>query len=234
MAYDLKNKEEVELYLKNLNIEYKFGCLSEKNPEVCHLLGDFLESINKDFKGAAQTYKENCDERKYALSCRKYGNYAFIGKGLDKELWAESYDYLTKGCDLGDQLSCLNAGVVSTTTEKDGKPVEPMDFKKGITLLERSCTEHGLERACFYLSSVYLQGVPGHVERNFEEAYRVSVKGCELGNPQACAYASLMTRRGDGVEANPDLAEAFKQRALALQKALRNAKHIPFQQGAGS
>lgn len=33
MAYDLKNAEEVKEYLKNLHIEYRFGCQSEKNPE---------------------------------------------------------------------------------------------------------------------------------------------------------------------------------------------------------
>lgn len=29
----LKEKEEVQLYLKNLGIEYRFSCFSEKNPE---------------------------------------------------------------------------------------------------------------------------------------------------------------------------------------------------------
>lgn len=31
--YDLKNSEEVQEYLKNLHIEYQFGCLNEKKPE---------------------------------------------------------------------------------------------------------------------------------------------------------------------------------------------------------
>lgn len=33
MAYNLKSEEEVKEFLKNLYIEYKFGCLSEKRPE---------------------------------------------------------------------------------------------------------------------------------------------------------------------------------------------------------
>lgn len=33
MAYNLKKEEEVKEYLKNLHIEYQFGCYSEKNPE---------------------------------------------------------------------------------------------------------------------------------------------------------------------------------------------------------
>lgn len=35
-AYDFKKKEEVEEYLKNLYIEYQFGCLSEKKAEGKH------------------------------------------------------------------------------------------------------------------------------------------------------------------------------------------------------
>lgn len=33
MAYDLKKEEDVKEYLKNLHIEYQFGCYSEKKPE---------------------------------------------------------------------------------------------------------------------------------------------------------------------------------------------------------
>lgn len=33
MAYDFKRPEDVIEYLKNLHIEYKFGCFSEKKPE---------------------------------------------------------------------------------------------------------------------------------------------------------------------------------------------------------
>jgi hypothetical protein len=30
MAYNLKEEKDVQEYLKNLHIEYQFGCLSEK------------------------------------------------------------------------------------------------------------------------------------------------------------------------------------------------------------
>lgn len=33
MAYDLRKEEDVKEYLKNLHIEYQFGCHSEKKPE---------------------------------------------------------------------------------------------------------------------------------------------------------------------------------------------------------
>lgn len=31
MSFNFKNEEEVQEYLKNIYIEYKFGCESEKN-----------------------------------------------------------------------------------------------------------------------------------------------------------------------------------------------------------
>lgn len=33
MAYDLKSEGEVKEYIKNLGIEYRFGCYSEKKPD---------------------------------------------------------------------------------------------------------------------------------------------------------------------------------------------------------
>ena len=32
-GYNFKDEKEVQEYLKNLHIEYQFGCLSEKKPE---------------------------------------------------------------------------------------------------------------------------------------------------------------------------------------------------------
>lgn len=33
MAYDFKSEKDVKEYIKNLGIEYRFGCLSEKDPQ---------------------------------------------------------------------------------------------------------------------------------------------------------------------------------------------------------
>ncbi|XP_046489427.1 cytochrome c oxidase assembly factor 7 homolog [Neodiprion pinetum] len=233
-GYNLKSPEEVKEYLKNLHIEYKFGCLSEKNPETCHLLGDYEESISKDYEKSAKIYKENCDERNFAHSCRKFGGYALIGKGLDAESPTESYKYLKKGCDVGDMMSCAHAGIVATSSFKIGEKEVPIDFPTGLDLLHKTCHEHKLEKACYYLSGLYLGGVPDYLEKNMKEAYKASIKACELGNAYACANLSQMHARGDGVQKNSELAEAFKQRALSIQRALQETKHIPFQQGMGS
>jgi len=33
MSYDFKKDEDVKEYIKNLGIEYRFGCFSEKDPQ---------------------------------------------------------------------------------------------------------------------------------------------------------------------------------------------------------
>lgn len=38
MAFDFKKEEDVRLYLDNLGVEYRFGCLSEKNPESKYVI----------------------------------------------------------------------------------------------------------------------------------------------------------------------------------------------------
>lgn len=81
MAFDLKDENEVKEYIEKLGVEYRFGCYSEKNPEVCHLLGDYLEGVKKDFEKASKVYRSTCDDYGYSKSCLKYGKYAILGKG---------------------------------------------------------------------------------------------------------------------------------------------------------
>ena len=54
---DLKDTTEVADYIENLGIEYRFGCYHEKDPKACHLLGDYWESIKKDFSKALKIYR---------------------------------------------------------------------------------------------------------------------------------------------------------------------------------
>ncbi|CAN8009898.1 unnamed protein product, partial [Ixodes pacificus] len=81
MPYDFQKEEDVQEYIKNLGIEYRFECFKEKKPDGCHRLADYLEAIKKEFDKALDVYRTNCDDNKYGKSCFKYGNYKLIGKG---------------------------------------------------------------------------------------------------------------------------------------------------------
>ena len=88
---DLKDPEDVKEYLDNLGTEYRFGCYQERDPKACHLLGDYLEGIKKDFSKAFKIYQTNCVEYKHGHSCHKAAGYKYLGKATNKNV-DESYD----------------------------------------------------------------------------------------------------------------------------------------------
>lgn len=75
-----KIQEERKEYVKNIGIEYRFGCYEEKRADSCQLLGEYMEAIEQNFKAAYTLFKTNCEERKYPKSCYKYGMYLLTGK----------------------------------------------------------------------------------------------------------------------------------------------------------
>lgn len=81
---------------------------------MCHLLGDYLEGIKKDFEKASKVYKSTCDDYGYAKSCFKFGNYSFLGKGKSgsKGDPKAAFSYYEKGCNLNDSDSCLHSGLL--------------------------------------------------------------------------------------------------------------------------
>jgi len=233
MAYNLKSESEVKDYVNNLGIEYRFGCYSEKKPEVCHLLADFLEAIKKDYEKAAKVYKNNCDEYKYGKSCLKFGGYSLIGKGNQKQDYSTAYSYFEKGCNLDEPYSCFNQAILLVT--KNDEFGIKQDILKGMQLLEKACSSQN-GTACYYLSGLYIAGAkngqkigekghndsPYDVPRNMKKAFKYALEGCNLGNMYSCANLSQMYSKGDGVEKNQELANTYKARALELQEEEKN------------
>jgi hypothetical protein len=64
---------------------------------VCHLLADYLESIDKNYEKASLVYKTTCDDYKYAKSCSKYATYALLGKGAKNQTSKRHTVILTRG-----------------------------------------------------------------------------------------------------------------------------------------
>ncbi|CAG9854446.1 unnamed protein product [Phyllotreta striolata] len=244
MAYNFKSESEVKEYINNLGIEYRFGCYSEKKPEVCHLLADFLESIKKDFEKAGKVYKTNCDDYKYGKSCLKYGTYSLLGRGSKKADFKIAYDYFEKGCNLDEPDSCLNQGLLLVT--KNDKPEVKQDVQKGMRILEKAC-KYENANACYYLSGMYIVGIkkdnlPGsltdkgnsddyQVAKDMTRAFEFALKGCNLGNMYSCANLSQMYAKGEGVEKNQKLADEYKSKALDMQKEVQGRQTLTFQEG---
>ncbi|XP_053670726.1 cytochrome c oxidase assembly factor 7 homolog [Anopheles nili] len=211
-SFDLKDESEVKEYIEKLGVEYRFGCYSEKKPEVCHLLGDYLEGIRKDFEKAAKVYRSNCDDYNYGKSCLKYGNYTFLGKGRAAEKGdpVKAYSYYEKGCKLNDPDACLHSGLllVSKLMPKE----ITRDVSKGFELLKKSCDMNNAG-ACFYLSGMYISGV-------LKEEYQGSKKGTHGAVESVPSEAKSMDQRPPGayvVERNMEKAFEFAYKACELR-----------------
>ncbi|TDG41851.1 hypothetical protein AWZ03_011741 [Drosophila navojoa] len=252
MAYDLKKESDVKEYVEKLGVEYRFGCYSEKKPEVCHLLGDYLEGIKKDFEKASKVYKSTCDDYGYAKSCYKYGNYSFLGKGKSgsKGEPRVAYQYYEKGCNLNDSDACLHSGLLLVSRSMP-KEID-RNVPKGLQFLTKSCDMNNAT-ACFYLSGMHISGVQKKPEdasaaaqtktlkdtdyivlKDMKKAFQFAYKACELRNMYACANLSQMYKRGDGIEKNETEAEKYKKLALEMQEEMKKQQEtLSFQQGVG-
>ncbi|RZB39345.1 Nicastrin and/or Peptidase M28 domain containing protein [Asbolus verrucosus] len=234
MAYNFQSESEVKDFIKNLGIEYRFGCYSEKKPEVCHLLADYLESIDKNYEKAGIVYRNTCDDYKYAKSCSKYATYVLLGKGTKKSDFKAAYNYFEKGCDLDDPTSCFHQGLL-LIAKNDGQGIAQNPLK-GMSLLEKSCkAEHS--NACYYLSGMYISGVkkPNSenkseylVQRDMEKAFQFALKGCELGNMYSCANLSQMYAKGDAERGGSTGVIHYCERQADLDFILKNGTAPPY------
>lgn len=159
----------------------------------------------------------------------KITNWIHIGKECAKDP-IEAFKYMQKGCDNSDPRGCLHAGALALSQTKL-ESSKDSQISLGIKLLRKAC-DANQEKACFYLSGIFLNGIEGIIEKNLKEAYVLSLKCCELNNPYACANVSLMHKKGDGVQQNAELANTFKLRAEEIMKELQqNRSSIKFHQG---
>lgn len=224
---------------------------------VCHLLGDYLESIKKDFEKASKVYRSNCDDYGYGKSCLKFGHYSFLGKGKastnDKGDPKQAQIYYERGCELKDADCCLHSGLLMVS--KAMSSTIERDVVKGFDSLSKSCKmDNGT--ACFYLSGMHISGVlkkekainsttaapvttPDSsefiVQKDMKKAFDFAARACELNNMYACANLAQMYMRGDGTEKNEKKAEQFKKKAMDMQEEMKKQQsELKFQQGLGA
>ncbi|KAG8183004.1 hypothetical protein JTE90_017092 [Oedothorax gibbosus] len=225
-----KSEEELKEFLENLGTEYRFSCFKEKNSEGCHLLADYLESVKADFEAAGKVYKSNCDEHNYPKSCFRYGNYCFLGKGMESGDCTEAFNHYKKSCDLGYANGCLHTGVMLTRKSEYPNSKNPvaLDPATGIKYLEKACSG-GNATACYFASGMYIAGSDA-VPRDRTKASELSLKACDGGNIFSCMNLSRMYRIGDGVEKDEKMAEVYKNKAREIRDDYKKKPSIGLQQ----
>jgi len=210
-----KNKDELKKFLDNLGIEYRYGCFEENNSETCHLLGDYLLSIDKARAKAAQVYKTNCDENKFGLSCDAYGRMAFRGQGMDGPNSKLALEYFMKGCDLDDPRSCYHGGQMLGVNDKHLNKIIPPDPDKALEMLTKSCKSGKQPQACTLLHSFYLRGLHGKPADLVKSAEYAEI-ACDQDEAMACLNLSRMYHIGDGVKPDQEKSAHFRERAKKI------------------
>lgn len=191
---DWRNPDDVKAYLDNLFVEYNFQCVSEKLPDGCHRLANFLENIRQQYKEATAIYKKNCDDNKHPRSCSVYAKNCSLGRGIKQDL-LEACRYSFIACDLGVRdVSCLNAGMCWL----NGVGGLPVDVNGAVDYLNRACDEQN-PMACIRLFKLYIEGkTPKQTvyERHPAKAFDYARRACEMNDIIGCLNASLMCRKG--------------------------------------
>ncbi|KAG2461592.1 cytochrome c oxidase assembly factor 7 [Polypterus senegalus] len=211
---DFLNEDEVKEFLDNIGVEYHFQCHREKDPEGCQRLADYLDSIKKNYEGAAQILKMNCDQNQHSESCYKLGAYHVTGKGGLPQCLKTAYSYFVKSCEKGGKKSsdsCHNAALLVM----DGQAVEGQSNPRLARDYYTKACQGGFAPSCFNLSALFIQGTAG-LEKDMGLALRYALRACDLGHVWGCANASRMYRLGDGTAKDDGKAEALKNRAKEL------------------
>ncbi|VDK60267.1 unnamed protein product, partial [Cylicostephanus goldi] len=120
---------------------------TEKRPESCQLLGEYMEALQQNFKAAFALFKQNCEERKYPQSCFKYGMYLLAGRECTPDL-TKMIEPMQIACDGNIKQGCRYLSLVHWNGEKH----RPADSKKAEQYMKRACELEDGE-ACWLLST---------------------------------------------------------------------------------
>lgn len=114
--------------------------MSERLPDGCHRLANFLENIRHQYKEATELYKKTCDEMKYGRSCLVYARQKSLGRGCKQDL-AEACRYSLLCCDAYNLTEgCLNTGICMS----EGVGQTPVNVSKGAGYLNKACQSGAL------------------------------------------------------------------------------------------
>lgn len=210
-----KNKDELKKFLENLGTEYRYGCFEENNPETCHLLGDYLLSIDKARSKAAQVYRNNCEDNKFGLSCDAYGRMAFRGQGMAAPDMSMALEYFSKGCDLDEPRACYHGGQILGVIDKKVNRIIPPDPDRSINMLGKACTSGKQPSACTLIHSFYLRGFHDR-PADLKLAAEYGQIACDQNEFACCYNLSRMYHLGEGVTADQEKSKYYNLRAKQI------------------
>ncbi|GMR36720.1 hypothetical protein PMAYCL1PPCAC_06915, partial [Pristionchus mayeri] len=233
-----REQAERREYVQNLGIEYRFGCYEEKRADSCHLLGEYMEAIEQNIKGAFTLFRQNCLQKEYSKSCYKYAMYVLAGKECTPSL-KEMKKPLEIACEANIAKGCRYLSLVNWNEEKD----KPIDIHAAQESMKKACELEDGE-ACWLLSTWYMgnttkfkstsQGKEkvddtriGNLERNMQKSVEYGIKACDYDIPQSCANVARMFKIGDGIPQDLDKAKLYADKTKELIEILKKKDNDP-------
>lgn len=128
-------------------------------------------------------------------------------------------EYLTKSCDMNNGNACFYLSGMHISGAEG-----PIAAKESIASQPLISSSETSRKKPEKKSNELI------VEKNMAKAFTFTYKACELKNMYACANLSQMYARGEGTEKNPEKAEIYKKKAIALQDETKHNKQLIFQQ----
>ncbi|KAI1721240.1 cytochrome c oxidase assembly factor 7 like protein [Ditylenchus destructor] len=202
-------------YVNNIKIEYQYSCYEEKNADGCHLLGEYMEAIEKNANKAFELFQRNCEQNKHSTSCYRYAIYLVDGKVCERSM-TKALKPAKISCDQKKPEACKLLSLIHWNGEDD----RAADPKLAEKYMKIACDMDNGD-ACGYLHSWYLglehllkynpnrNSSMGHLDRDVEKAVHYGEKACNLGNVIACKSMSRLYYVGDGVAKDEDKADQY-------------------------
>lgn len=99
---------------------------------------------------------------------------------------------------------------------------------QGLQYFDKACNNRHSE-ACYIASNIHYSGIEEiGLKPNKSKFLEYSIKACDHNEIKGCVNASIIYNKGDGVPKNLELAQKFKEKALDLQKQIKEEQGIQF------
>lgn len=155
-----------------------------------------------DEAGAFALFERACAQD-HAMACLRAGDVLGLLSETEEED-ERALELITKGCDLGEKLSCRSAGDEYSFME-DGDP-------EALALFVRGCD---LEDAISCKQAGFMHHTGQGTARSYTEARALYDRSCTLGDPAGCHAAGVTVISEQGRPGYP-LARSFFERGLAI------------------
>ncbi len=224
---DSDKKETTDLMqkylLKSCNLNYGDGCFFYAMLSAVSVLDSTNSKVDKSsrelmgndkFNIFLKYIKKSC-ELDSANGCEALGVLYYSGDGVKKDEKL-GFFYRKKGCDLAQTYKdkdladmagvngCARVGLMYYNGESvaQNKKLALEYFYKGCAFSNYRCGDYAQD---FYKG---YNGESIKVPQDYEFAFKLAKKGCELNDSKSCNYLGILYQEGKGT--NQDLQKAFR------------------------